>query len=74
MSSVKNPNTTAEDKVILKEDEPPSDKSGSDKSEKPNHTKCSDEKQVCKFFINGKCKYGISGKGCSNKHPRICRN
>ena len=73
ISSVKNPNTAAEDKVILKEDERPSDKSGPDKSEKPNHTKCSDEKQVCKFFINGKCKYGISGKGCSNKHPRICR-
>ena len=73
MSSVKNPNTTAEDKVILKEDGPPSDKSGPGKSEKPNHTKCSDEKQVCKFFINGKCKYGISGKGCSNNHPRICR-
>ena len=36
MSSGKNPNTTAEDKVILKEDEPPSDKSGLKNQTIPN--------------------------------------
>ena len=74
MSSVKNSNTTAEDKVILKEDEPPSDKSGPDKSEKPKHTKCSDEKQVCKFFINENVNMAFLRKGAQITTPEFVEN
>lgn len=34
--------------------------------------KVSDETPVCNFYKKGKCKYGITGKDCRFKHPKIC--
>ena len=73
MSSVKNPITTAEDKVVLKEDEPPSDKSGPEKSEKPNHTKSSDEKQVCSLSMEN-VNMAFLGKGAQISTPEFVEN
>ena len=30
-------------------------------------------KGVCKFFLNGSCKHGISGKQCNFLHPKLCK-
>ena len=30
------------------------------------------DKPVCRFFRQGTCKHGISGKGCPNQHPKAC--
>ena len=32
----------------------------------------STEKPICNFYKKGKCKYGIRGKNCQFKHPKIC--
>ena len=30
-------------------------------------------KTICPFFRKGQCKHGISGRGCKNDHPQICK-
>ena len=37
-----------------------------DKEKKP-HSK------ACRFYRNGTCKHGISGKGCDFEHPKMCQ-
>ena len=31
------------------------------------------EKSLCKFYHQGNCKHGKSGKGCAFSHPPLCR-
>jgi len=28
---------------------------------------------VCKYYMNGQCQHGFSGRGCKFEHPKICR-
>ena len=48
------------------EDNPPHSSSRRTKVE-PNKT------QTCSFYLKGQCKHGISGKGCSFSHPKLCQ-
>lgn len=30
------------------------------------------DKPICSYFRQGQCRHGISGKGCSRAHPKLC--
>ena len=34
----------------------------------------SDLRPVCRFHLQGTCKFGCSGNGCNSVHPLLCRN
>ena len=43
-----------------------------DKNEKKNVNK-KDIKKDCRFFLQNRCKFGASGKGCAFVHKKICQ-
>ena len=63
--------TNASVSIEIKDEELPKEKESS-KTPESNPIKDDKVKDICKFFSNGKCGFGISGKGCSKYHPRIC--
>ncbi|MGB1915918.1 MAG: hypothetical protein ACPHL3_08115, partial [Paracoccaceae bacterium] len=39
---------------------------------KEEHSKIK-SRTTCRFFINGNCKHGISGRECNFNHPKLCK-
>ena len=32
-----------------------------------------DSRPICRYYKNGTCRHGISGKGCPHQHPKACK-
>ena len=54
------------------EDEAPRRKKQSN-AKKSNDRRAPKQAATCSFYLKGKCKHGISGKGCSFSHPQFCK-
>ena len=49
------------------------DKKSNDPNKKPNANRKKDERPVCKFFLQKKCKFGRQGDKCKFSHPPLCK-
>ena len=65
-SGAQNVNVKVQNERVSKQTKSPEIGDGS-------HDSSALKKRICEHYRYGKCKYGLKGKGCDYRHPKLCR-